>query len=235
MDGGSSDETVPIIKKYANRITYWESGPDKGQSDAIARGFARATGDIIAYINSDDVYFPGAFETIAKQYNANPEASIYSGGMAIGDMQGRITRCTIPSRLNSYFAGMGITGFGQPSSFFNAKWYKRTPGINIGIYTRMDSDIMYQLLKLAPRSIVSSTLLSFFRWHPTSKSTVATDRYREECAVFRCERGHSRFTELVAATLFMANRFLSGGYLSSLTATRHNRGKTMSEIWSGRL
>ena len=75
IDGASTDESVDIIKKYAGNLAYWISAPDEGQSDAINKGFAHSTGDVIAWLNSDDFYLDGAFEAIAKAYQENPAAS----------------------------------------------------------------------------------------------------------------------------------------------------------------
>ena len=66
IDGGSTDETLPIIKKYEPWISFWVSEPDRGQSHAINKGFARSRGSILAWINSDDYYYEGAFEAVAK-------------------------------------------------------------------------------------------------------------------------------------------------------------------------
>ena len=68
IDGGSNDETVPILKKYAPWLAHWESEPDRGQSHALNKGFTRATGDLFGWINSDDYYQPGALAAIAAGY-----------------------------------------------------------------------------------------------------------------------------------------------------------------------
>jgi glycosyltransferase involved in cell wall biosynthesis len=72
IDSGSTDGSVEIIRKYANHLTYWVSEKDHGQSHAINKGFQRATGDILAFINSDDYYLPGAFNCVAQEYLRQP-------------------------------------------------------------------------------------------------------------------------------------------------------------------
>src|SRR5262245_9832375 len=79
LDGGSTDGSVEIIRRYENRLTHWVSEPDGGQSAAINRGFCRATGDVVAWLNSDDYYLPGALERIADAYRKSPDASFYFG------------------------------------------------------------------------------------------------------------------------------------------------------------
>jgi glycosyltransferase involved in cell wall biosynthesis len=78
FDGGSSDRTLEILERFESRI-FWVSGKDGGQADAINRGLARATGDILAYLNSDDVYFDGAIRRVRDHFLANPESKIVYG------------------------------------------------------------------------------------------------------------------------------------------------------------
>lgn len=87
VDGGSTDETIPILKSYGPRLG-WISEPDKGQTDAINKGFARSTGEIRAYLNSDDVLLPGAVEKVVEHFNRHPDADMVYGRAALIDERG---------------------------------------------------------------------------------------------------------------------------------------------------
>lgn len=89
IDGGSTDGSVEIIKKYENYLTYWVSEKDRGQTHAINKGLGRASGDVIAWLNSDDVYMPDAFKKVAAAFEAIPDADVlYGDGMLI-DQKGQ--------------------------------------------------------------------------------------------------------------------------------------------------
>ena len=86
IDGGSTDESVDIIRRYENRLAYWISERDNGQVPAINKGLEQATGDIFAFINSDDVYLPGAFAAVAEYFENYPECEWVCGDtMMFGD------------------------------------------------------------------------------------------------------------------------------------------------------
>src|SRR5215468_6601031 len=72
IDGGSTDDSVRIIKKYSDRLTFWVSEPDRGQAHALNKGLSHASGDLIAYLNSDDLYLPGAFTKVVNYFNEHP-------------------------------------------------------------------------------------------------------------------------------------------------------------------
>lgn len=79
VDGGSIDGSVEIIKKYERHIAYWHSKPDRGQSDALNYGFSKATGEIFGWLNSDDIYLPGAFASVVKAFCSRPQTGVVFG------------------------------------------------------------------------------------------------------------------------------------------------------------
>jgi glycosyltransferase involved in cell wall biosynthesis len=95
MDGGSTDNSVEIIKKYDPWITYWESKKDRGQAHAINKGFKRATGEIIAWLNSDDTYLPSAIKEAAKYLATHSDVAMVYGNCVIVGEEGN------PSKLKS--------------------------------------------------------------------------------------------------------------------------------------
>jgi glycosyltransferase involved in cell wall biosynthesis len=99
IDGGSTDGSQEIIEQYADRLAYWTSEPDRGQADAINKGLRRATGEIVAWLNSDDMYMSGAIREAVQVLNADPRAGmVYADGLMV-DSEGRLLD---PHRYRSY-------------------------------------------------------------------------------------------------------------------------------------
>lgn len=90
FDGGSTDGSVDIIRKYGPQLTYWVSEKDRGQADAVYRGFEMSSGDIVAWINSDDIYLPGAFKKVAAMFTRYRDAEMVVGAHTVVDEQGNI-------------------------------------------------------------------------------------------------------------------------------------------------
>lgn len=233
VDGGSTDNSVEIIKKYENKIDWWVSERDKGQADAISKGFERATGVLLGWLNSDDVYFPNALINIGRAFLKEPAASIYVGGIAIGEKGDKgIKKCSIPTKPLRIFSKYGITGFGQQSSFFNVKDYRKIGGLNPGLYIRMDGDLFYRLLRYNPKVVVIEKMIGFFRWHETTKSTISEDIYLQEHNEFIDSLEISAMGFKIYTFLFRLYRLVCGGYFKSWLATRRYRGRRMSDVWS---
>ncbi|MEB3211902.1 MAG: glycosyltransferase family 2 protein, partial [Leptolyngbyaceae bacterium] len=140
IDGGSSDNTVEIISKYASHLAYWVSEPDRGQSHAINKGLARATGEIIAYINSDDYYLPGSFRKIAEYYNNHPETDLIHGrcryidemGNKVGEQFGNIQ--TFEEIIDLWGVWWNKRQFVQPEVFWSRRIFEKIGLFNESLY-----------------------------------------------------------------------------------------------------
>ena len=231
IDGGSTDGSVDIIKKYQKDLTHWESGRDEGQADALARGFKMATGDIYAYINSDDVYFPGAFEKIANIYASHQTASIFAGGLSYCDTNGVIFDGRIPSATPKWLFRFGLIGFWQPSSFFNARDYKEVGGINPKFHFRMDGDLIYRMLKRNPKVVLTPEILASFRVHKAGKSSAQLNIHEQEMRDFLSEIDVSAHAFTFVSFLFKILRVINLNIVKSKVVFKQFVNKSMASIW----
>jgi glycosyltransferase involved in cell wall biosynthesis len=152
IDGGSTDNTVEIIKKYESQITYWVSEPDRGQTHAINKGLAIATGDILAYINSDDYYRPNALFKVAEYFSNHPETDLLHGrccyvneqGEKIGEQFGNIQ--TLEEILNLWGVWWQRRQFVQPEVFWTRRITEAIGLFNEDLYYVMDYDYWERIL-----------------------------------------------------------------------------------------
>lgn len=139
IDGGSTDESVEIIKKYENQIAYWVSEPDEGQTHAINKGFKKATGELIGWMNSDDIYYPNAFEKIGKIYlETNGEADVIFGDKTNIDEDGNIIR----EYLYPPFSDLGIKYTTNMNISNQSAFWKRELLESVGY---LDEDIQFAM------------------------------------------------------------------------------------------
>ena len=174
IDGGSTDETVSILKSYPH--LNWVSEPDQGQADALNKGFAKATGDIIAWLNSDDWYAPGAFHTVAKEIEEYP---IVVGACNIVDEVGKLIY-TVPNTARNWFDVLKYwvpySIPTQPSVFFRRdllEMAKRSAGsyLDKNLYYTMDFDLWLRIGIQFPLIKRLDPVLSFYRSTDTSKTS----------------------------------------------------------------
>ena len=140
IDGGSTDESVAILRKYEPWLTYWVSESDKGQSDAINKGFSRASGEIFGWLNSDDLYEPNALALIANYFSTTPDCDLlYGNGWSIDENGQRKHPC---SWIKPYDRRLLLT-FNfilQPAAFWRRSVWKRTGELDISHHWAMDWD-----------------------------------------------------------------------------------------------
>ncbi len=180
MDGGSSDGSREIIQRYSDRLAYWHSRPDKGQTDALIQGFERATGDLLGWVNSDDVLFPGALQAIAKAFYSHPECGLYGGNFVILDKDSRIIRCKRYPAQAAVFARHGLFAFCQPGSFFKRQDYQAVGGLEVDLESVMDADLYFRMILNGTRYAHINKYVAGFRFHGMSKTVAESGKHDQE-------------------------------------------------------
>jgi len=170
VDGGSTDNSGDIIKKYEDKIDWWVNEPDKGQSDAINKGFQKAKGDWLCWVNSDDILLPDVLEKVAKAFNKNPEVDIITGNVLYINEDDFIVRCVRVPRMRWFFYRRSVGFFTAPAIFFKKELYEKVGGLDINLHYSMDIDLWHKF-RLAGANIYHiKEYLGAFRVHSFSKT-----------------------------------------------------------------
>jgi glycosyltransferase involved in cell wall biosynthesis len=184
IDGGSTDGTVEVLRQYSDRLR-WVSEKDKGQSDAINKGFKIATGDVLAVLNSDDIYEPGTLAKVGGFFARHPEAKWVTGKCYTIDRSGRATRPLITLyknfwlHMNFSHALFVLNFISQPATFWRRELTQQIGGFNESLFYTMDYEYWLRISKVARLFILHSYLASF-RYYPDSKSGSTTGAQFEE-------------------------------------------------------
>ncbi len=172
IDGGSTDGSVEIIKKYAHRLTYWESKPDRGQSHGINKGFRMASGEIVAWLNSDDLLAPGALKVVAQAWQKNPRLGLISGQTEIIDQAGKPTGNVFgsePNVINSLLSSENPVS--QPSTFFSTSALKEVGFLDETLHMSMDWDLWLRIGARYPTLFIPKMLSKSRNWEMTKTRT----------------------------------------------------------------
>lgn len=182
MDGGSTDGTVDILKKYPR--VHWISEKDAGQSNAINKGFARATGDIVAWLNSDDYYEENIFGAVAEFFRAHPECMLLYGDITFVNREG-LALYTITGETIDYEKLIACPDIvRQPSFFWRREVIADVGGIDERLHLVMDFDFFLRIGK-KHRFHYMSRNLSYYRYYPENKSLSQARRQTIEiCRVY---------------------------------------------------
>lgn len=183
IDGGSKDGSVDIIKRYAPWLSYWMSKPDKGQAHAINKGIRRMTGDIVAWVNSDDIYLQWAFACVASAYKENPNALVQGKGFISNS---DLTELSAVSPSAFTLQNM-ITYWNRSSTIFvpglfsPASLIREVGFLDQTLDYTFDIDLFCRLLLKAPVHYIDFPL-AVFRWHETSKTVAQPQQFQLEWA-----------------------------------------------------
>lgn len=173
IDGGSTDNSIDIIKGYQTKLNYWVSEPDLGQSDAINKGFNKSTGDIFCWLNSDDIFQENTLNTIGKYFSDNPDCSFVTGdGDFISEDKEKIFfkkngKSYDFMNLLKYHKGNFLP---QPSVFFKKEVIDQVGLLNLDLKYTMDLDLWLRIIKKNKLFYINKTLSSL-RQHKDAKTT----------------------------------------------------------------
>ncbi len=170
IDGGSTDGSVEIIKKYEKYLTYWVSEKDNGQADAINKGFMKSTGEILAWLNSDDLYLPGALHKICQFFRYNPEIDIVYGNFYYIDEDDNLIRRSVAVSFNMGALLYGELGICQSSTAWKRDIFFKVGMLEDRCQYSMDSVLYYKFVKQKAKFGYLNEDLGTFRMHSSSKT-----------------------------------------------------------------
>jgi glycosyltransferase involved in cell wall biosynthesis len=170
IDGGSTDGSQEIIKQYASRLSYWVSETDEGQTDAIMKGLSLCQGELFAWVNSDEVLFPGCLDMVARYYESENQPDIITSNIAYIDSNSWITRFIRVPQQSKFFFFRGVWHGTQPCIFYRTELLRYVGGLNSKYNLSMDIDLWMRVMKAGARVFHIPVYLGGFRWHQKSKT-----------------------------------------------------------------
>lgn len=190
VDGGSTDDSVEIIRRYESSLAWWVSEPDTGQTDAIIKGFSHATGELMNWLNSDDILLPNALYSIAAAYKN------HKSDLIIGEDRHFILTPDIPVH---HFKSEGYKfpdclkfwdgkfKYHQPCTFFSKESYELSGGLDKSLHYVMDYDLYCRILKQKKCEVTYiKTELTAFRLHHAAKTSTAKVYFLQELRTVSC-------------------------------------------------
>lgn len=178
VDGGSTDNSQEVIRRFADQLAWWASEPDQGQAQAINKGFQHAHGEILGWLNSDDLYLPNAIQQAVSAFRANPHLGLVYGDALSVDAEGRPI-----NRLK--FGDWGLSDFVrfrvicQPAVFFRCSVWERAGGLDESYHYMLDHHLWIKIARLAEIQHLPR-LLAAARQHPAAKNVAQAARFGEE-------------------------------------------------------
>lgn len=178
IDGGSTDGSLDIIKKYENRLSWWISEPDCGQSDAINKGLQRASGEIISWLNSDDLHMPGTISVIVNAFKETPDMGLIYGDVLSIDRVGHVFNVM-------RYADWGLDDLmtfsiiGQAGTFIRREVLNETGLLDPNFHCLMDHHLWLRIAQVAPMRYLPEAIAAA-RFHPQAKNLAITEEFGRE-------------------------------------------------------
>lgn len=178
IDGASTDGSIEIIKKYADKLALWISEKDNGQAEAINKGFARATGEIVAWLNSDDFYLPGVISAVVQTFKENPNVVLVYGNMLAVDQNGQtINQLTYHQLTLEHLLCFQIIG--QPAVFMRRDALEKAGFLSPDFHFLLDHHLWLRIALQGPILHVDE-IWAGARYHPEAKNRAKAAEFGQE-------------------------------------------------------
>lgn len=222
VDGGSTDNSVEVIRKYADRIAWWVSEPDKGQSDAFNKGFAHARGKYLTWVNADDMMVPGSLAKVIAAMKAHPECEWFTGNYYRMNKDGRRTEVFWGPHWYPKFLQRKtspIVAYG-PATFFSKRIFDAAGGMNVACHYTMDTDLWTRFIVAGVKQRRINCFCWAFRMHEASKTAefgehgLDTEHFKAMCAEERADYARAGYrTTRVMRVALKIWKLLDGSYV----------------------
>lgn len=236
VDGGSTDNSLDIIKKYEKCIAWWVSEKDRGQSDAFNKGFKAAKGRLGCWLNADDVILPGVIHKVCNYIVQHPRVEWISGGTVFCDANLKMVKlrrgASVAGRLCRW---LPLTNVGCPSTFFSLSRFREVGGFDVDLHYIMDCDLWLKLFMKGVRCHHLSCYFWGFRLHDSSKTTpyyqgAKNQKHLQEVKRW-CEKYNlSEIKYFIGDKIFLIWKLLSLSLPRSIIDTAINRGRYVMEL-----
>ena len=196
VDGASTDGSVDVIEKYANKLAWWVSEKDSGQADAINKGFLRATGEIVAWLNSDDYYLPGAISAAVKAFEENPDVLLVYGNMLAVDERGNSFNALHYKQLTLQDL-LCFQIIGQPAVFFRREVLSKAGMLDPTFHFLLDHHLWIRIAQHGRILHVDQTWAAA-RYHAEAKNRAKAAEFgREAFRVLAWAEGQAGLGEAI--------------------------------------
>lgn len=228
MDGGSTDQSVDIVRSYASRLKHWQSRPDGGQAEAINEGMRHCGGELVAWLNSDDFYLDDAFWTVGRAYSASPDRGLYIGN---GLRYNELTRayrpfCRRHLALHRTALAEGLDYILQPATFFLRRAWEDVGGLNSKLCFCLDWDVVIRIAERNPAVLVNDFLAVSREYEDTKTGSGKMSRAIEIAEFVH----HHAKKEVTPGSLYYLLETLLEVTDSSIEAVRPHMFDAMSAI-----
>jgi glycosyltransferase involved in cell wall biosynthesis len=196
VDGASTDGSVDIIRRYADRLAWWVSEKDTGQSEAINKGFRRAQGEFVGWLNSDDIYLPGAISAAMTAFQSHPEAGLIYGDALAIDVDGKPFN-VMRARQYTLADLMAFQIISQPAAFMRRSVLESVGYLNPDYHLLMDNLLWMCMAQKAPILYVPQTWAAA-RYHDQAKNRTRGAAYGREARLLVDDlKSRSEFSDLI--------------------------------------